>query len=99
MGSHQQIGTPPMPAVARILSRYDRAQLEAFLTIAIDLLDTFDGDADLEDDEADEDADPAEENGDETDGVGAEDEEVAWFRTMKAGPGCTVSDSDFDDGL
>jgi hypothetical protein len=29
-----------MPAVARILSRYDRRSLEAFLTIAIDLLDT-----------------------------------------------------------
>jgi len=32
--------------------------------------------------------------GDETDGNGAEDEEVAWFRTVRAGPGCTVSDSD-----
>jgi hypothetical protein len=38
--------------------------------------------------------------GDETDGNGAEDEEVAWFRTVHSGPGCTVSDSDTgDDGL
>ena len=35
---------PPIPAVARILARYDRAKLEAFITIAIDLADTLDGD-------------------------------------------------------
>jgi len=37
-------------------------------------------------------------DGDETDGNGAEDEEVAWFRTIRAGPGCTVSDSDRENG-
>lgn len=37
---------PPMPAVARILSRYDRPTVEAFLAVAIDLLDTLDGPAD-----------------------------------------------------
>lgn len=37
---------PPMPAVARILSRYDRSTLEAFLSVAIDLLDTLDGPSD-----------------------------------------------------
>jgi len=38
--------------------------------------------------------------GDETDGTGAEDEEVAWFRHLKAGPGCAVSDSDTgEDGF
>lgn len=40
---------PNMPAVARILSAYDRKSLEAFLSVALDLLDTMDGDADLED--------------------------------------------------
>lgn len=35
--------------------------------------------------------------GDETDGNGAEDEEAAWFRTVRSGPGCTVSDSDHDE--
>jgi hypothetical protein len=35
---------PPMPAVARILSRYDRAKLEAFIAIAIDLTEALDGD-------------------------------------------------------
>lgn len=138
---------PPMPAVARILSRYDRGKLAAFVTVAIDLLDVMDGDPDAETGEGAEDdfvlppsnvefatncpatdsiehdagsyaewhtlraaerrngtcmADPCgneddELAGDETDGNGAEDEDVAWFRNMKAGPGCTVSDPDRDD--
>lgn len=44
---------PPMPAVARILSRYSRDKLEAFVSVAIDLLDTLDGDTDLEEDNDD----------------------------------------------
>ena len=40
-----------MPAVARILSRFDRAQLEGFIAVAIDLADALDGDADLEPEE------------------------------------------------
>ena len=51
----------PMPAVARILSRYDRQKLEAFLAIAIDLLDTMDGDTDVEVEEPEED-DPLEQD-------------------------------------
>ena len=39
---------PHMPAVARILARHDRAKLAAFVTVAIDLLDVLDGDADTE---------------------------------------------------
>ena len=39
---------PPMPAVARVLSRYDRGKLAAFVTVAIDLLDVLDGDPDRE---------------------------------------------------
>jgi hypothetical protein len=39
---------PPMPAVARILSRHDRGKLAAFVTVAIDLLDVLDGDPDRE---------------------------------------------------
>lgn len=42
---------PPMPAVQRILLRYahhDRETLEAFLSVAIDLLDLVDGDIDRE---------------------------------------------------
>ena len=36
--------TPPMPAVARILARFERVQLAGFIAVAIDLLDTLDGD-------------------------------------------------------
>ena len=42
---------PPIPAVARILSRFDRAQLEGFIAVAIDLADAMDGDADMEPEE------------------------------------------------
>ncbi len=42
---------PPMPAVARILGRYDRSQVEAFIAVAIDLLDVLDGEPDVEDDD------------------------------------------------
>ena len=38
----------PMPAVARILSRFDRPTLASFLSVAIDLLDVLDGEADSE---------------------------------------------------
>lgn len=48
MGTHQFPAAAPMPAVARILSRYDRARIEAFLSIAIDLLDSMDGDPEAE---------------------------------------------------
>lgn len=40
---------PPMPAVARILSRFDRDQLAGFIAVAIDLADAMEGDSDLED--------------------------------------------------
>jgi hypothetical protein len=43
-----RIGPPALPAVARILARHDRPAIEAFLAIAIDLLDTLDGDPDAE---------------------------------------------------
>ncbi len=48
MGAHQQIGLAPSPAVMAILSRFDRPTLEAFLTVAVDLLDTLDPDPDAE---------------------------------------------------
>jgi hypothetical protein len=39
---------PPMPAVARILSRFDRRELHGFIAVAIDLADAMDGDSDFE---------------------------------------------------
>lgn len=65
-----RLPTPPhMPAVARILSRFDRDHLEAFLTVAIELLDTLDGDDDDEPDADSEDSDPI---------------ETAWFEDLSA---------------
>jgi hypothetical protein len=48
MGAHQHIGIAPSPAVMAILSRFDRPTLEAFLTVAVDLLDTLDPDSEAE---------------------------------------------------
>ena len=45
--------------------------------------------------EDDEDGGDTEANGDEHDGGGAEDEEIAYFKTLGNGPGCIVSDPDF----
>jgi hypothetical protein len=68
-----------MPAVARILSRFDRPKLEGFIAVAIGLLDVLDGDPDEE------------ANGDELDGDRAEDE-AGDFIHNEGGPGCTISD-------
>ena len=75
---------PPMPAVARILSRFDRGKLEGFITVAIGLLDVFDGDADEE------------ANGDELDGTRAEDEH-GDFAFYAGGPGCPIADPGEDE--
>ena len=79
---------PAMPAVSRILARYDRSKVEAFVSVAIDLLDVLDGDSDLEP------------SGDEQDGSFAEDEEAARLARAGDGPGCIVADPDaaVDDG-
>ena len=70
---------PPMPAVARVLSRFDRAQLESFIAVAIDLADTLDGDPDQED------ATDAEDDFSlSPDALSGADR----------GPGCVVGDSD-----
>ena len=78
------------PAVMRILSRFDRASLAGFISIAIDLLDLADGDADLEetgDDEL---------TGDESDGNFSEDDAAPRFALIEHGPGCIIADNDFE---
>ena len=64
---------PPMPAVARILARFERQQVEGFIAVALELLDTIDGDPEAEDN-ADREA---------TDG---DDRDQAWveWTTMRA---------------
>lgn len=46
--SLSQAPAPDMPDVAQVLGRFDRGHLEAFVTVAIDLLDVLDGDPDQE---------------------------------------------------
>ena len=75
--------TPPMPAVARILARFEREQLAGFIAVALDLIDTLDGDDELE------------ANGDELDGSLGEDDFSPQNAPMHlGGPGCPVSDPD-----
>ena len=73
--------TPPMPAVARILARFERDQLAGFIAVALDLIDTLDGDADLED------ATDLEDDH-------ALSPQATSYAT---GPGCEVSDTGEDD--
>lgn len=69
----------PAPAVMRILGRFDRQLLASFITVAIDLLDVVDGDAD------------AEPNADEDDGNASEDD---FMHHEPNGPGCPIADPD-----
>ena len=71
---------PPMPAVARILSRFDRDQLHGFIAVAIDLADAMDGDSDTE------------ANGDELDGNASEED---FMYHGGDGPGCPIADPDY----
>lgn len=90
-----QIGIAPMPAVARILSRFDRRQLQGFIEVAIELVDLQDGDTDLE-------LDPLEANGEEDDeddeggGDTSADENEPDFSRQRPGygAGCSISDPD-----
>lgn len=74
--------SPSMPAVARILSQFDRPKLEGFITVAIGLLDVLDGDPDIET------------NGDELDGTNAEDEigNATFDPWLHGGAGCPIAD-------
>ena len=80
---------PPMPAVARILSQFDRPKLEGFIAVAIGLLDVLDGDPESEED------DPAEDNGDA--------ERAAWIEwdkmrgPSKRGANFTLGEEDHED--
>jgi hypothetical protein len=62
---------PPMPAVTRILARFERDQLAGFIAVALDLLDTLDGDDDLEDEGE---AEPDDEPEDDDPATGIEDD-------------------------
>ena len=72
----------PMPAVARILARFERDQLAGFIAVALDLLDTLDGPEDAEDDDP---CGQCDEDGINTD----------FERVGSGSPGCNISDPDY----
>jgi hypothetical protein len=91
----------PPAAVMRILERFERQELEGFIAIAIDLLDTLSGDTDVElngdeqDSDGDENGDPAyiewhSRHGRKTDRFGAE-------RLARDHYGNTLREDDEDD--
>jgi hypothetical protein len=65
-----------------VLATFDRAELEGFIAVAIDLLDLADPDPDIEP------------NGDEMDGSLAEDDFTSHNAGPLPGPGCPISDPD-----
>lgn len=73
-------GMAPAAPLMRMLGRYDRAKVEAFVEISISLLDLIDGDPDVE------------ENGDETDGDFAAEDSFQSFGYGDGVAGCPVSD-------
>ena len=80
----QQVGFAPMPAVALVLSRYDRATLGSFIEVAIGLMDVADGDENIEP------------NGDEQDCSGAAEEDTPEIDTLARGFG-NPEDAEEDD--
>jgi hypothetical protein len=90
---------PPMPAVARILARYDRDKLEAFIAVAIDLIDTLDQphDPDAPDFRPCSDGLPG--DPDETERAGDE-KDMSWPERIaqhRAGPNMGTEDDEADD--
>lgn len=81
----------PPAAITRILSRFDRRELEGFISVALDLLDLADGDPDVE------------LNGDEQDANGDDQGDQAWveWHTMrgasKRGPNILAGQEDDED--
>lgn len=72
--------------IAGFLAKFGRQDFEAFIDLAICLLDAVDGDADQEF------------GGDEQDGDFAEDEPAAVLARLRYGPGCIVADPDVGTG-
>lgn len=94
---HHPARPPRIPAVARILSQFDRPKLEGFITVAISLLDVMEGDPDLEQDDSD-----LEYSGDERDAAWTErlnQTRAALPRTVEPGwHGGASEDAEDDDG-
>ena len=82
---------PELVALVRTIARQPRRRLEAAVELLLFTLDAMDGDPDVEaicdDDEP---------NGDEQDGNFAEDDGGVPPGLIDAGPGCIISDNDFE---
>lgn len=100
---------PHMPVIARILARHDRGRLAAFVTVAIDLLDVMDGDADLEGECSEDEVSRCTDIGRAVIGEGAgcdiaDAGENAWLEwttmrgSQKRGPNIAGHEDDEDDG-
>lgn len=90
MATHyQHPSAAPAIAATRLLASYDRHKLEAFIEVAIGLLDMIDGDPDLEDDDAYEEDDPSGQT--DEDGFNTSFDKVR-YTTGSSGAGCPISD-------
>ncbi|WP_443970856.1 hypothetical protein [Sphingobium sp. CR28] len=96
---------PPLPSftVSRALSRFDRTQLEGFISIAIDLLDLADGDPESEDDDSEDSfalpgealanaSGPGCPIADAGGDIANEDVAGGYMDVRSSGPGCPISD-------
>ena len=75
----------PMPAVARILARFERDQLAGFIAVALDLIDMLD----------DAEGDPEGYEGDTEDAFALSGQALRYH----TGPGCPISDTGEDDDI
>jgi hypothetical protein len=78
---HPTAAIAPPAAAMRVLERFERRELEGFIAVAIDLLDTMAGDP-----EAEEDDDPGQCDEDELN--------TDLSRAFSGEPGCPISDPD-----
>lgn len=95
---HPALGPQPA-ALIRTLGRFDRQTVEAFISVAIELLDVIDGDSDAEADDRggetialidDPDLPPEDDDGDPD--LEQTRDEDDWFDHGDLGIGCTLSD-------
>lgn len=92
-------GLAPAAPLMRLLSRFDRAKVEAFAEISVALLDLIDGDADMETEALEDDFTPMHADIDFGPGCPISDaggqmteDEASAYPLCGYGPGCPLSD-------
>lgn len=94
MGIMHNTGRPsglPYSLLSQAIHRLTRAELEDLAQSLIDHMDDMDPDADLEDD------DPAGQS--DEDGINTGNGLYCLHGRAQTGPGCAISDEDFNEGL